>query len=89
VFLGKACVQAIQEYVEERSFNDDALWLTISGTPLTTDGVRQLIDRLAKKAGVIGRHNLHAFRHRAAQAWLDEGIKAMEINKIAADVVCG
>lgn len=38
--------------------------------------MRQLVDRLAERAGVTGRRNLHAFRHRAAQAWLDQGIKA-------------
>lgn len=77
VFLGKASVQAIQAYLPERTTGSgDALWLTFYGTPLTTDGVRQIVDRLAEKAGVVGRHNLHAFRHRAAQAWLDEGINA-------------
>jgi integrase/recombinase XerD len=77
VFLGKASVQAIQSYLEERSNSKgDALWLNIFGQPLTTDGVRQLVDRLAEKGKITGRHNLHAFRHRAAQAWLDQGINA-------------
>ena len=35
-----------------------------------------MIDRLAERAEVKGRHNLHAFRHRVAQAWLDQGINA-------------
>jgi site-specific recombinase XerD len=77
LFLGKTSVQAIQAYLVERSSaSEDALWLTVHGNPLTTDGIRQVVDRLAAKAGVTGRHNLHAFRHRAAQAWLDEGINA-------------
>ena len=77
VFLGKASVQAIQAYLQERpTGKGDTLWLNIFGQPLTTDGVRQLVDRLADKAGITGRHNLHAFRHRAAQAWLDQGINA-------------
>jgi site-specific recombinase XerD len=77
VFLGKASVQAIQSYIKERPTNKgDALWLNIFGQPLTTDGVRQLVDRLAEKGRIMGKHNLHAFRHRAAQAWLDNGINA-------------
>lgn len=77
VFLGKASVQAIQAYLEERaSETSPKLWLGRYGEPLTTDGVRQLVGRLAEQAHVQGRHNLHAFRHRAAQAWLDEGINA-------------
>lgn len=77
VFLGKASVEAIQAYLDERPINaPDALWLNVLGHPLTDDGVRQMIKRLAVDAGVRGRHNLHAFRHRAAQAWLDKGINA-------------
>ena len=77
VFLGKASTQAIAEYLAERpAGKGDTLWLNVAGQPLTTDGVRQLVDRLAERAEVAGRHNLHAFRHRAAQAWLDSGINA-------------
>jgi site-specific recombinase XerD len=77
VVLGKASVQAIQAYLQERSVSQsNALWLNVFGQSLTTDGVRQLVDRLADRAGIAGRHNLHAFRHRAAQAWLDQGINA-------------
>ncbi|MCC6168722.1 MAG: tyrosine-type recombinase/integrase [Caldilineaceae bacterium] len=77
VFLGNAGVQAIQAYLAERPASQGhALWLNAYDRPLTTDGVRQLVDRLAESAGITGRHNLHAFRHRAAQAWLDQGINA-------------
>ena len=77
VFLGQASIDAIQAYLRERpATGQDALWLNVNGWPLTADGVRQMVDRLAKRAGIRGRHNLHAFRHRAAQAWLDSGINA-------------
>ncbi|MCC6457221.1 MAG: tyrosine-type recombinase/integrase [Caldilineaceae bacterium] len=77
VFLGKASVQAIQHYLQVRpAGKTTGLWLNVHGQPLTSDGVRQLVDRLAGRAQVAGRHNLHAFRHRAAQAWLDQGINA-------------
>ncbi len=52
------------------------------GRSLTIDGVRQLVDRLAEKAGISGRHNLHVFRHRAAQAWLDQGINAQIVRQV-------
>lgn len=77
IFLGPAGQQAIQDYLADRPKNGpSSLWLNVNGQPLTGDGVRQLIDRLAGQAGVHGRHNLHAFRHRVAQAWLDNGINA-------------
>ncbi len=77
LLLGTMGVQAIKSYLAVRpETHTDRLWLNAYGQPLTTDGVRQIVDRLANEAGVAGRHNLHAFRHRTAQAWLDKGINA-------------
>jgi site-specific recombinase XerD len=59
----------------------DALWLNAQGKPLTTDGIRQIVGRLAAEASVTGRHNLHAFCHRVAQTWLDNGINAEIVSK--------
>lgn len=83
VILGKASVQAIQEYLQERSDSScSALWVGCRGEPLTSDGVRRLVYRLADQAHIVGRHNLHAFRHRVAQSWLDEGINAEIVMQI-------
>lgn len=77
IFLGKASIEAIDAYLHTRPINaPTALWLNVHGQPLTADGVRQMVKRLARKAAVTGRHNLHAFRHRTAQSWLDNGINA-------------
>lgn len=82
VFLGKESVDAIEAYMAERQTDKgDDLWLNVYGQPLTTDGVRQLVDRLAEQANVTGRHNLHAFRHRFAQSWLDKGMNAEIVSK--------
>ena len=82
VFLGKASIKAVDCYLEVRppSFCD-GLWIGQRGGPLTADGVRQMIQRLAERADVEGRSNPHAFRHRAAQAWLDRGINAEIVSK--------
>ena len=75
VYLGEMSVRAITAYIDEREeWPNDALWLDYYGERITIDGVRQMINRLAEKADVEGRHNLHSFRHRVAQAWLDEQI---------------
>jgi integrase/recombinase XerC len=75
--LGAMGVQVIKSYLAKRPpASTDRLWLNTTGNPLTTDGIRQIVDRLADKADVTGRHNLHSFRHRTAQAWLDNGINA-------------
>lgn len=75
IFLGKMCVDAIKSYLAERPTDQgSALWLSYRGGPLTEDGVRQMIYRLVDKTNVSGRYNLHAFRHRFAQSWLDNGV---------------
>jgi len=77
VFLGEASVAAITGYLQSRpTVATDALWLNVRDQPLGTDGIRFIIDDLAAKAGVRGRHNLHSFRHRAVQSWLDSGVNA-------------
>lgn len=77
VFLGQECVEAIFIYMRERKdVKNDALWLSSQDKPLSADSIRSIIDNLAASAGVQGRHNLHSFRHRAAQSWLDSGINA-------------
>ncbi len=45
----------------------EALFLSASGTPLTTNGVRLMLERVGKRAGVKGRVNAHAFRHHFAR----------------------
>jgi len=41
--------------------------------PLTRSGIRQIMKRLKKQAGVRGRVNPHAFRHKFAQEYLKSG----------------
>lgn len=56
---------------------DDALFISIRtgrpNQPLTGSGIRQVLLRLKKKAGVKGRVNPHAFRHKFAQEYLKSG----------------
>ncbi len=68
VFLGESSQKAILNYLCERPKDGpSALWLSVHKRALTSDGVRQMFERLAQKANVQGRYNLHAFRHRVAQ----------------------
>jgi len=43
------------------------------GEPLTTNGLSQMLERVAKKAGVEGRVNPHSFRHGFARQYLFNG----------------
>ena len=40
---------------------------------MSANAVRQMLRRMAKRAGVEGRVNPHSIRHLVGQAWLDDG----------------
>jgi integrase/recombinase XerD len=44
------------------------------GEPLTTNGIYQVIKRLAKIAGVTGKFGPHSWRHGGARAMIADGV---------------
>jgi len=61
VFLGKTSRKAVRKYLNNRIENSRYLFVTNGGEKLTYTGLRQIIIRLAKKAG-IEPPSLHSFR---------------------------
>ena len=63
----------------ERTARAVEAWLTLRDGPgeslfgMTANGVRKMLERAAKRAGVEGRCNPHSIRHLVGQAWLDGG----------------
>lgn len=78
IFFDEEAKQALEEWLKVRP-NDQGPWLFISlGNKakgrLSPNGVRQMLKRRAKLAGVRGPVNPHAFRHAFAREYLsDEG----------------
>lgn len=60
----------------------DALFLSKSGTALTTNGVRLMLERVGKRAGVKGRCNAHSFRHAFARSFLRNGGNLAALGRI-------
>lgn len=61
-------------WCKKRPLNADRLFCTYQGRPLTYWGLRQIVRRLAKRAGFTDeRWNLHSLRHFAAQEYLKQG----------------
>jgi site-specific recombinase XerD len=59
----------------------DALWLGKKG-PMTSSGLRQILDRRAADAGVQGVHP-HRFRHTFAHTWLAAGGQEQDLMRLA------
>lgn len=51
----------------------DALFVTNVGKPLQPNGIRMILQRVGKRAGVKGRINAHSFRHAFARSFLRNG----------------
>lgn len=73
--FGSKTALALRKYVRLRARHRDAdkpnLWLGKLG-PLGTPGVKQMLARRGREAGIDGLH-AHLFRHRFAHHWLIEG----------------
>ena len=75
--FGRKCQQALLNYMERCRVGNadhaaDTFFLTKDGNPLKPDGLRSLINRLSKAAGVSRLH-AHLIRHTYATKFLLNG----------------
>jgi site-specific recombinase XerD len=74
---GLALDRYLRARLRHRLAHLDALWLGQRG-PLTTSGLRDLLDRRARQAGIPALHP-HMFRHTFAHEWLIAGWRTREM----------
>jgi len=83
--FGPKTSEAVRRYLRARTRagrgSDGPLWLGKKG-PLTDSGLRQLLERRGKDAGVEGLHP-HRFRHTLAHRWLSAGGQETDLMRIA------
>ncbi|GIH24391.1 integrase [Acrocarpospora phusangensis] len=83
--IGKKAARDLDRYLRARAehpeSDSDWLWLGPKGR-LTQSGVRQMLERRGKRAGVLNVH-AHRFRHTFADDWLDAGGSAHDLMRIA------
>jgi integrase/recombinase XerD len=58
------------------------VFCTLSGGPMAPRYVRNLLRRLARKAGIERRVNPHAFRHTLASELVAEGVNLVQIQNV-------
>jgi len=65
--------KALRRYLECRNQPGDVLWLTDDGKPMSIFGVRTMVGRLKRRAGVSSSGGAHRFRHYFATRYLEAG----------------
>lgn len=75
VRIGRETQKAILRYLLRRNDNWPCLWVTEERLPLQAGGIRQIIRRLGKRAGIKDvRCSPHTFRHTFAVTCLRNGL---------------
>lgn len=84
--VGRKTVRAIDRYLRVRAQHRHAhlpnLWVGVKG-PLATSGVRQMIQRRGKEAGIGDNIHPHQLRHSFAHSWLAEGGSEGDLMRLA------
>ena len=71
VRIGSTTQKALWKYLMFRhKTNNQALWLTEEGTPLSKASIQIMVTRLKERAGVTVKGNCHKFRHTFALSFL-------------------
>lgn len=82
VFFTEETAEALNDYLTERTnCNSSYVFVGRYGKPLTESGVYQVFKRLAKRAGIKGRFNPHAWRHAWAGRALRRGARLEHISE--------
>ena len=83
--VGRKTVRALDRYLRRRTQHRDSalpqLWLGNRG-PLTPSGVRQVLKRRGREAG-LGKVHPHQLRHSFAHTWLAEGGTEGDLMRLA------
>ena len=81
VYLDGVTGMLIRNYLSERKDNCEALFVNRYGNRLNSDGVREMLNRVAKLAGVEHCHP-HKFRRTLATNMAKHGMQVQEIDRI-------
>lgn len=84
VFLGASSQKAIWRYLSVRPQLPDSapLFATRTGTALTTDNLRHMVERCAERAGIERHIHPHMFRHTFAINFLRNGGNVLELQSM-------
>ena len=82
VFIGRKTRRALRAYLRTRRDNAPALFVTIFGDRLTYTGLREILRRRAKDAGLTKKPTLHSFRRAFALNMLRNGADIFTLQRL-------
>jgi len=83
VFISKTAVKAIRSYLRTRhDYQEPALFVSKSLERLTYDGLRQIIQKRSKLAGLKNEPTLHDFRRQFALSMLNNGVDIFSLQQL-------
>ena len=83
VFISRTTIKALRAYLRTRdSTQTQALFVSKTNERLTYDGLRQLIQRRSKLAGLKKEPTLHDFRRQFALSMLNNGVDIFSLQRL-------
>lgn len=83
VYYTKYTAALLAVWIAQGGIREGAVWCNVrTGAPLTESGVHEALRRLKRAAKVKGRVNPHAFRHRFAREYINNGGDISTLAKI-------
>jgi site-specific recombinase XerD len=83
VTISNKTLECIADYLQKRKVKSKYLWLSEHNTPLTEDGIYQIIHKLAIRLSIKNvRCSPHTFRHTRATDLLEEGVQQKYVQEL-------
>ena len=83
VYFTEMTAEAIRLYLLVRPASDsEALFVSPLGKEISSNAIRQMLERVGERAGVKGRINPHSFRHAFARSFLKNGGNLAALGRI-------
>lgn len=80
-YLSSVAMKHLTAYLDERKTESDSLFINQSGEPLRPNGIRFILKRIGKRAGVSNVHP-HRFRRTFASSLAARGMSIQEVKKL-------
>jgi len=80
--IGDAALGAIKKYLEQRKKQNNALFLNKNGKRISTRGVRDIVEKYLKSAGIRQGVSPHTFRHSFATHLLNRGADLRTVQEL-------